>query len=113
MPALELPNIDKFSADEQAALNYHRQNLLTGSGLKHDDGGMTTFMGSVVDTDNGAMILPRYWGGSVREVPDAMRFAIRSGIKFPTYKSVPEALEAEKRMHDVMEQDLKAYMGGK
>ena len=59
------------------------------------------------------MLLPTYWGGAVREVPDAMRFAIKSGIKFPTYPSVDEALAAEKRMHDIMEQDLEVYRAKK
>ena len=107
MPGVELPSIDQFSPQEQAALNYHRQNLIGGTGKANKDGSMTTFMGSVVDTNDGAMILPTYWAGSVRSVPDAMRFAIKSGIDFPKYPSVAEALAAEKRMHGVMEQDTK------
>jgi hypothetical protein len=38
-----------------------------------------------------------------------MRFAIKSGIKFPTYKTVKEALAAEQRLHQIMEQDLRDY----
>lgn len=102
-------DISHFSPEEQAALNYHRQNLAGNTGLRHKDGSMTTFMGTVVDTDQGSMVLPTYWGGSVRSVPDAMRWAIKSGIKFPMYSNTEEALAAEKRMHDVMEQDLNAY----
>ena len=113
MPGVELPSIDQFSPQEQAALNYHRQNLIGGTGKANKDGSMTTFMGSVVDTNDGAMILPTYWAGSVRSVPDAMRFAIKSGIDFPKYPSVAEALAAEKRMHGVMEQDTTMFRKGK
>jgi hypothetical protein len=114
MADLTLPDISKFTPNEQAALQYHRNHLLTGSALKHDDGSMTTFMGTVVDTPKGgAMILPTYWNGAVREVPDAMNLAVKSGIKFPIYPSVKAALAAEQRMHKIMEQDVNAYMGQK
>jgi hypothetical protein len=99
-------DISHFSPEEQAALNYHRRHLVGNTGLRHPDGAVTTFMGSVVDTGKGAMILPTYWEGTVRPVDQAMNFAIRSGIKFPVYDSVESALTAEKRMHDVMEQDV-------
>ena len=98
-----------FTPEEQAAIDYHRSNLYTGTGLKQPDGSYTTFMGSVVGTPEGHMILPTYWHGTVRDVPDAMRFAIKSGVKFPTYPTAKEALAAEKRLHDVMEQDLADY----
>jgi hypothetical protein len=38
-----------------------------------------------------------------------MRFAIKSGIKFPIYPTVKEALAAEQRLHGIMEQDLRDY----
>jgi hypothetical protein len=38
-----------------------------------------------------------------------MRFAAKSGIQFPTYDTAEQALAAEKRLHDVMEQDLQEY----
>jgi hypothetical protein len=76
---------------------------------KNADKSLTTFYGTVVDTDQGAKVIPTYWGGETRQVPDAMRFAARSGIDFPTYADVPAALEAEKRMHDIMEQDIGVF----
>jgi hypothetical protein len=110
---MDLADISQFSPEEQEALNYHRQNLIGGTGLRHEDGSMTTFMGTVVDTDKGSMVLPTYWGSAVRSVPDAMRFAIKSGIKFPTYPTTEDALAAEKRMHDIMEQDTMMFRKGK
>lgn len=109
---MDLADISGFSPQEQAALNYHRQNLLGNTGLKHKDGSMTTFYGTVVDTDKGSTIIPTYWGGAIRSVPDAMRWAIKSGIEFPTYPSTKEALAAEQRLHGIMEQDVNAYTKG-
>lgn len=106
---MDLVDISGFSPQEQAALNYHRQNLLGGTGLQHPDGSTTTFYGTVVNTDKGAMVLPTYWGGAIRSVPDAMRWAIKSGIDFPTYPTEKEALDAEQKMHKIMEQDVATY----
>ena len=112
MADLNLPDISKFTPQEQAAISYHRNNLLGGTSLRHPDNSLTTFYGAVVETPEGAMVLPTYWHGQIREVPQAMKFAIKSGIQFPTYKTVDEALKAEKRMHDVMEQDVTLYNKG-
>jgi hypothetical protein len=94
-----------LNPDEQSVLDYHRQNLLGGTGLKNADGSITTFKGAIVGFDDGYAILPRYWHGQVREVPDAVRFAMRSGIKFPRYKTIEEAEAAELRLHSIMDSD--------
>jgi hypothetical protein len=99
----------ELSPDEQAVIDYHRSNLWQGRGMKNPDGSITTFKGSVVGADGGHMILPTYWHGQVRDIPKAMRFAIKSGIKFPIYPTVDEALAAEQRLHGIMEQDLRDY----
>ena len=107
-------DISKFTPHEQAALQYHRNHLTGGTGLKNADGSTTTFMGSVVDTPSGgAMILPTYWHGEIRDVPQAMKFATKSGVTFPEYKSVKDALAAEQRMHKIMEQDVESYGAAK
>ena len=105
----DFADISGFSPEEQAALNYHRQNLMGGTGLKNSDGSTTTFMGTVVDTDKGSMVLPTYWHGAIRDVPQAMNFAIKSGLKFQMYPDTESALAGEKRMHDVMEQDTSIF----
>ena len=112
MAELTLPDISKFTPQEQAAISYHRSNLLGGTSLRNPDKSLTTFYGTVVETPEGAMVLPTYWHGQIRDVPQAMKFAIKSGIQFPKYKTVDDALTAEKRMHDVMEQDLSVYSKG-
>jgi hypothetical protein len=99
----------ELSPNEQAVIDYHRSNLYQGRGMKNPDGSITTFKGSVVGADGGHMILPTYWHGQVRDIPQAMRFAIKSGIKFPRYSTVDEALAAEQRLHGIMEQDLRDY----
>lgn len=98
-----------LSPEEQAVIDYHRSNLYQNKGLRNPDGSVTTFKGAVVGADDGHIILPTYWHGQVRDIPQAMRFAIKSGIKFPTYSTVDEALAAEQRLHGIMEQDLRDY----
>ena len=99
-----------FSPEENNALNYHRANLATNNVMRNADGSLTTFKGAIVGTDKGQMLLPTYWHGAVRDVPDAMRFAIRSGIQFPSYKTVEDALAAEQRLHNVMETDVASHL---
>ena len=106
-----MPSIlETMTPEEQNALQYHRNNLNLGTYLTHPDGEKTTFMGAVVEAPGGKqMLIPTYWGGAVRSVPDAMRMAIKSGVKFPTYDTVDEALAREKYIHNIMEQDVKKY----
>ena len=99
-----------FSPEEMAALDYHRANLATNNFQRNEDGSLTTFKGAIVGTDKGQMLLPTYWNGAVRDVPDAMRFAIRSGIRFPSYKTVEDALAAEQRLHGIMETDVATHL---
>lgn len=98
-----------LTPEEQAVLDYHRNNLWTGNALRNPDGSLTTFKGAVVGVDGGHMLLPTYWHNQVRDIPQAMRFAVKSGVNFPVYPTAQEALAAEKRLHDVMEQDLEEY----
>jgi len=74
--------------------------------MKNADGSITTFKGTIIGLDDGYAILPTYWHGQVREVPDAVRFAMRSGVKFPRYKTIEEAEAAEQRLHKIMESDV-------
>ena len=95
---------------EQAALDYHRRHLQGKTFMRNPDGSLTTFRGAIVGTDKGEMLIPLYWGNAVREVPDALKMAIRSGIDFPVYKDVAAAEAAERRLHDIMEQETRDYV---
>ena len=110
-----MPSIlETMTPEEQNALQYHRNNLNLGTFLQHPDGQKTTFMGAIVEAPGGKqMLIPTYWGGAVRSVPDALRMAIKSGIKFPTYDSVKEAQARENFLHSIMEKDVQAYDANK
>jgi hypothetical protein len=95
---------------EQAVLDYHRRHLQGKTFLQNPDGSLTTFKGTIVGTDRGETLIPTFWNGAIRDVPDALRMAIKSGIDFPVYKTPEEALAAERRLHELMEQDTKAYL---
>ena len=99
----------KLTPEEQEVLNYHRRNLATGMYQTNSDGSLTTFKGAVFDTPTGATLVPTYWHGQVREPHEGYRMAIKSGIKFPQYKSREEALAREQAIHDIMAADIQAY----
>ena len=98
-----------LTPEEQEILNYHRRNLQTGIFQKNADGTLTTFKGAVVGLPNGQTIIPTFWYGQERDVPTAVRFAMRSGIKFPSYKTPEEALAREQAIHKIMEADIDAF----
>lgn len=95
---------------EAAVLAYHRNNLFGGRALLNPDGSATTFRGAIVETpEGGQALIPTYWNGAVRDVPDAVRLAIKSGLSFPVYDTPEEAADAETRLHKMMEDDMRMY----
>jgi hypothetical protein len=97
---------DKLTPEEQQVLDYHRRNLATGTYQKNADGSLTTFKGAVVGLPQGETLIPTYWYGQERDIPTAVRFAVRSGINFPAYKTPDEALAREQAIHKIMESDI-------
>ncbi len=91
-------------------LNYHRRNLQTGIYQKNADGSLTTFKGAVVGLPQGETLIPTFWYGEERDIPTAVRFAVRSGIKFPSYKTPDEAVARERAIHSIMERDIADFM---
>ena len=100
---------DKLTPEEQAVLDYHRRHLATKTFQKNADGSLTTFKGAVVGLPQGKTLIPTYWYGQERDIPTSVRLAIKSGIKFPSYKTPDEALSREKTLHKMMEQDILSY----
>lgn len=108
MPEAKAPT--GFTPSEREVLLYHRNNLFGGKGLVNPDGSVTTFKGAIVETPDGKQaLIPTYWGGAVRDIPDAVRWAVKSGISFPVYNTIEEAEAAEKRLHSLMDEDMKVY----
>jgi len=99
----------EMTPEEQEVLDYHRRNLATGMYQKNADGSITTFKGAVFDTPTGATLVPTYWHGQVREPHEGYRMAVKSGIRFPQYKTREEALAREHLIHRLMEQDIQAF----
>lgn len=97
-----------LSKNEQNVLSYHRGNLRPGKYLVNDDGSITTFRGALFDVPGGVQLVPTYWGGKVLDNPDEIfRNVQKSKIQFPVYRTLKEAEQAEKRLHSVMESDIK------
>ena len=103
------PNELVLTPEEQNLYDFHKRNLDSGLFQQNDDGSITTLKGAVVTTPEGAMLMPTYWHQAERAIPDAYRLAIRSGIQFPRYKTVEEALARETQLHNLMEQDVTAF----
>ena len=99
-----------LSPTEQSALDYHRRNLASGTFQRNADGSLTTFKGAIVGLPEGETLIPTYWHGQERDVPSAVRFAMRSGIKFPAYKTAEEAEMRERAIHSIMERDVADYV---
>lgn len=99
----------KWSPQEQEVLDYHRRNLDTGLFFRQPNGQLTTFKGAVVGTPKGETIIPLYWHGKEQDVGTAARLAEQSGIPFPAYSSVAEALRRERMLHDIMTRETAAY----
>ena len=97
---------DKLTAEEQEVLDYHRRNLATGMYQKNADGSLTTFKGAVVGLPQGETLIPTYWHGQERDIPTAVRLAMKSGIKFPSYKTPEAAMAREQTIHKLMEKDI-------
>ena len=100
----------KLTPEEQEVLDYHRRNLATGFYQKNADGSLTTFKGAVVGLPQGETIIPTFWYGQERDIPTAVKFAMRSGIKFPSYKTPEEALAREQAIHGIMESDIADFV---
>ena len=103
------PEEPKLTPEEQEVLDYHRRNLQTGIYQKNADGSLTTFKGAVVGLPQGETLIPTFWYGQERDVPTAVRFAMRSGIKFPSYKTIDEALAREQEIHKLMDLDIAEF----
>ena len=98
------------SGSEAAVLAYHRNNLFGGRALLNPDGSATTFRGAIVETpDGGQALIQTYWNGALRDIPDAVRLAIKSGLSFPVYDTQEDAAAAEARLHKMMEDDMRMY----
>lgn len=98
------------TAAEQAVIDYHRRHLQGRTFLRNPDGSLTTFRGAIVGLPEGETLIPTYWHGTVRDVPEAVRFAMKSGLKFPAYKTPQQAEAAERRLHEIMEADTRKYL---
>lgn len=104
-----MPTTPSLTPEEQEVLNYHRRNLDAGTFQQNADGSITTFKGAIVGLPGGETLIPTYWYGQERDIPTAVRFATRSGIKFPSYKTLEEAAAREQAIHDLMVRDIEMF----
>ena len=109
VPSYYTPLPKDLTPEELAAVQYHRNNLDRGTFLTQPNKDISTFLGARMGTQNGVMVFPTYWHGTMLQPQTAFKEAIRSGIKFPTYANDELAAAAEQKMHNVMAADTAAY----
>jgi len=92
-------------------IQYHRNNLDTGLYKEQPNGDITTVYGGVFgNPEKGpGKLIPTYWHGDIRPSEQAVRFAVKSGIKFPEYADVKTALAREAYLHDIVKADTEAF----
>ena len=110
-PSYYTPLPADLTPEEQTFIQYHRNNLDTGLYKNQPNGDITTVYGGVFGNpaEGPGKLIPTYWHGDIRPADQAMRFAVRSGIKFPEYSDVKTALAREAYLHDIVEADTKAF----
>ena len=67
-----------------AITEHHYLNIAQGKTGKDKDGKMQTVVSTIVEIDGVETLIPRLWDGEVRSVEDATKFAIESGVEWPT-----------------------------
>lgn len=99
--------------DEQNVIDYTRQHYANGTYMRNPDGSITSFKGMVVGGEDGepARIIPSYWDGKVVDrhtaFQNAMAYERATGKRWPAYKTTDEALQAEQRIHQTMDADMR------
>jgi hypothetical protein len=114
-PSYYTPLPADITPEELNFIQYHRNNLDAGTYMRQPDGDITTVYGGVFgDPAKGpGKLIPTYWHGSIRAPDEATRFAIKSGVQFPTYDSVKTALDREQFLHNIIEADTNAFKKSK
>ena len=67
-----------------AITEHHYLNIARGKTGKDKDGNMQTVVSTIVEIDGVETLIPRLWDGEVRSVQQATKFAVESGVEWPT-----------------------------
>lgn len=106
--------MSKLTSAERANIEYHRQHLRNKTFYRDPKtGDITTFYGMTVRLPDGRFAtVPSYLGKGqfAKTEQEALSHANKIGLKYPIYKSEKEALDAEQRVHQVMEQDTEDFL---
>lgn len=106
--------LNRLTPAERSNIEYHRQHLRNKTFYRDPKtGDITTFYGMTVKLPNGRFAtVPSYLGNGqfAKSEQEALAHANKIGLKYPIYKSEKEALDAEQRVHRVMEQDTQDFL---
>lgn len=100
------PVPDGFTPQEQALIQYHRDNLSRGTELKDEQGTTTVLITGMQGPDGREYLVPGFFDGK-RQSPAAIaeRVGKIGWDRFPSYATLDDAEQATKRLHDLIEED--------
>ena len=76
---------------------HHQRELIAP--LRNPDGSISTVRTMVVGLDGWETIIPTIWEGKQLTGEEAVKRALKSGKKWPRFKTVDEALATDKAWH--------------
>tara|TARA_R110000823_G_scaffold57891_1_gene139779 strand:- start:583 stop:1767 length:1185 start_codon:yes stop_codon:yes gene_type:complete len=79
-----------------AITQHHYHNIAYGKSVENDDGTLTTVDTIIVGIDGVETLIPTVWDGEIVDDETAIKFAIKSGVEWPTRtgEDAVEELEA-------------------
>ena len=75
-----------------AITEHHYHNIAYGKTVENDDGSLSTVKTITVEIDGVPTLIPTVWDGEIVDTKTAIKFAIQSGVDWPT-RSGPNAVE--------------------
>ena len=86
-----------------AITEHHYLNIARGKTGKDKDGNMQTVVSTIVEIDGVETLIPRLWDGEVRSVQQATKFAVESGVEWPTASGDNAIIELQEMDADIHE----------
>ena len=109
--SMNQPDYGMLTQNEMRAYSHHKRILDSNQYMTGSNGDITTYRGIVTNVEGREYLLPSYWGdGKVLDDVASVERARQIGLdKFPSFDTVDEALDAERRIHVKMSNDIKNF----
>ena len=94
-----------------AITQHHLDNLRNGKSVKFPDGGVATVRTIQTEDAFGGVptLVPTIWDGKVLSDNEAVKRAVKSGVKWPQAKSHPELRQMDIKIHEQFNKDVQDW----